>query len=185
VVVRFDRDAGSATRPFVVDAALLTKISKKLTAKGNEGLPFARRAFLCEGETDVTAVRLIAARLNVDLDSTNIAVTDCGSRDNQPDYIDFCVALGIPFIVLMDGDASKAATDRSVQHNAQTVRDAVNAQPFLGALVEFPEDIETSFNVRKQRRSLVPAAIAKLDLTASKPREIALLVSIVRKFGAE
>jgi energy-coupling factor transporter ATP-binding protein EcfA2 len=181
-IVRLERETGSATHPWVIDSALLGKLSKKLVAKGNELIPFAWRVVLCEGETDVEAVRLLAERIHLDLDFLNIAVIDCGSRDNLPDYIAFCGALGIASLALMDGDSSKAARDESVRGNAQAVRDAVKKAP-RGKLVEFSEDIETTLGVKKQRVSLVPAAIAMLDLEGTCPDEIVDLIMMLRQLA--
>jgi hypothetical protein len=181
-IVRLERETGSATHPWVIDSALLGKLSKKLVAKGNELIPFAWRVVLCEGETDEEAVRLLAERIHLDLDFLNIAVIDCGSRDNLPDYIAFCGALGIASLALMDGDSSKAARDESVRGNAQAVRDAVKKAP-RGKLVEFSEDIETTLGVKKQRVSLVPAAIAMLDLEGTCPDEIVDLIMMLRQLA--
>jgi hypothetical protein len=181
-IVRLERESGSATRPWIVDSALLEKLSKKLLAKGNDLIPFAWRVILCEGETDVEAVRVLAERIDLDLDFLNIAVIDCGSRDNLPDYIAFCRALGIAFLALMDADSSKAARDPSVKRNAQAVRDAVAEDP-RGELVECSEDIETTLGVKKARVSLVPAAIAKLDLEGTCPAEIMELVTKLRQLA--
>jgi hypothetical protein len=43
-IVRLDRDDKSATRAWPVDEACRVKMARRLGAKGNERLPFARRA---------------------------------------------------------------------------------------------------------------------------------------------
>ncbi len=177
-VVRFELDKRLATRPWRVDPAVLAKLSKKLVAKGNEGLPFAWKVVLCEGRTDVDAVHVLANRIQLDLDLLNIPVVDCGSRDNLPDYIALSGALGIPFLVLMDGDASKAAANAAVRRNVKAVRDAVQRNQ-RGCLVEFPEDIETTLDVNKQQPSLVPLILERIDLDTC-PIEVADLVTRLR-----
>lgn len=170
-VVRFERDEKSATHPWRAEPTLLARLSKKLVAKGNEGLPFAWKAVLCEGETDVEAIRALAERLDLDLDLLNIAVIDSGGRDNLPDYVRFCSSLGIPFLAIMDGDTAKAVKNPAVKKNAQAVRAAVAKAP-LGRLVEFREDIESALGVTKQKSSLVASALQTVRLDGSGPVEI-------------
>ena len=86
-LVRLDRDDKSATRAWPVDEKCRIKMVRKLAAKGNERLPFAWRAILCEGQDDVGAIMTLAERMSIDLRRRNITVTDCGSRDNLPDYV--------------------------------------------------------------------------------------------------
>jgi predicted ATPase len=105
-LVRLDRDDKSATRAWPVDEACRAKMARKLAAKGNERLPFAWRAILCEGQDDVEAIMTLTERMGIDLRRRNIAVTDCGSRDNQPDYVWFCAELGLKYLVVMDADSA-------------------------------------------------------------------------------
>ena len=48
-LVRLDRDDKNATGAWPVDERCRAKTARKLAAKGNERLPFAWRAILCEG----------------------------------------------------------------------------------------------------------------------------------------
>ncbi len=58
-IVRLDRDNGvTVARPLT--NICRARMSAKLIAKGNEGLPFAWRAVLCEGQDDVGAVLVLA-----------------------------------------------------------------------------------------------------------------------------
>ena len=50
-LVRFDRDDKNATHARAVEEACRRKMAPKLKAKGNERLPFARRAIPCEART--------------------------------------------------------------------------------------------------------------------------------------
>ena len=186
-VVRFELNERLATHPWVVDPDVLAKLSKKLVAKGNGGLLFAWRVVFCEGETDVEAVRVIAQQLDLDLDTLNIAVIDCGSRENMPDYIALAAALGLRYLAIMDGDATKAAKDDVVKRNAQAVRYAVENDP-RGTLVEFPEDLETTLGVFKKTRSAVLDALQAFDLDGACPAEItelrACLCELTKKVSA-
>lgn len=153
-VIRFELDKNSATQTWLVDPAVLSKVSRKIRDKGNGAVAFASKAILCEGVTDVQAIHVLAERLEIELDALNITVLDCGSRDNLPDYIALAGSLGIPFLAIMDGDATKASKDRSVAKNAQAVRIAVLGHD-RGCLVEFAEDIETTLGVTKAKSSVV------------------------------
>ena len=178
-LVRFEMDAQS-TRPWRVDGVLLAKLSKKLLAKGNEGLPFAWRAILCEGETDVEAVRVLAQRIGADLDGLNVAVLDCGSRDNLPDYVQLCGALGVAFLAVMDADGAKATKDPAVKRNVAAVRNAVKLAP-RGQLVEFAQDIEHALDVAKKKPSLVADAMRTVPLEEGCPVEVARLAAGLRQ----
>ncbi len=179
-IIRFDRDDSKATVPFVLSEARRQKMTRKLRAKGNQNLPFAWRAVLCEGETDVEAVTCLAERLNLDLHELNVAVADCGSRDNLPDYIRFCGELGLRYLAVMDGDAATAAADPSVAANAQAVRDAAHDNP-AGTLREFPEDFETTLGVAKKKPSLMPDAIQKAPLDETGPAELRALAEALQQ----
>jgi predicted ATP-dependent endonuclease of OLD family len=163
-LVRLDRDDRSATRAWPLDEACRVKMTRKLVAKGNERLPFAWRAILCEGQDDVEAVMTLAERMGVDLRRRNIAVIDCGSRDNLPDYVWFCAELGLKYLAVMDADSSK----RDALAKARAVREAVTLRQG-GELAEFPENLETTFGVAKQKPSAVPAAIRRLPFTGDDP----------------
>jgi predicted ATPase len=163
-LVRLDRDDKNATRAWPVDDACRVKMARKLAAKGNERLPFAWRAILCEGQDDVEAIMALAERMGIDLRRRNIAVADCGSRDNLPDYIWFCAELGLKYLTVMDADSSKP----DALPKAQAVRDAVSLR-HGGELAEFPENLEATFGVPKQRPSLVPGAIKALPFTGYMP----------------
>lgn len=121
-LVRLDRDDKDATQARALDEACRRKMTPKLKAKGNERLPFAWRAILCEGQDDVEAILTLSERMGIDQRRRNIAVTDCGGRENLADYAHFCMQLGIRYLAVMDGDAATPAA----RNNAQTARDAVS-----------------------------------------------------------
>jgi hypothetical protein len=181
-LVRLDRDDKNATRAWPVDEACRGKMARKLAAKGNERLPFAWRAILCEGQDDVEALMTLTERMGIDLRRRNIAVTDCGSRDNIPDYVWFSAELGLKYLAVMDADS---ATPDALP-KAQAVRDAVNLR-HGGELAEFPVSLEATFGVLKQRPSLVPAAIRALPFAgdmpdpAQAPAEVVALAEAIRR----
>jgi energy-coupling factor transporter ATP-binding protein EcfA2 len=173
-LVRLDRDDKNATRAWPVDDACRVKMGRKLVAKGNERLPFAWRAVMCEGQDDVEAIMTLTERMGIDLRSRNIAVTDCGSRDNIPDYVWFCAELGLKYLAVMDADS---ATPDALP-KAQAVRDAVKLR-HGGELAEFPVSLEATFGVTKQRPSLVPAAIRRLPFVGDIPDPVQALPEVV------
>lgn len=181
-LVRIDRNGKNATRAWPLEESCLAKMTAKLKAKGNERLPFASRAILCEGQADVAAIMTLSERMGIDLRRRNIAVTDCGSRDNLPDYVWFSAQLGLKYLAVMDADASKP----DAQKNAQAVRDAVICHSG-GDLFEFPENLEATFGVAKQKDSLVPGAIRDLPFTsrnpdpARVPSEVVVLADAIRR----
>jgi len=181
-IVRFDRDEQAATRRWVLSEGCRQQMSRKLIAKGNERLPFAWRCVLCEGEDDVEAVLSLAERLGIDLRAKNIAVADCGGRDNQPAYIRFCSELGLRYLAIMDADASKAVNQPAVARNASAVRDAVRNYPD-GELVEFPEDLEATLGIPKQRPSRAPAAIRATTSGSAPPELVELANALCRLAG--
>jgi predicted ATP-dependent endonuclease of OLD family len=90
-----------------MDEACLSKITAKLKATGNERLPFASRAILCEGQDDVAAIMTLSERMKIDLRRQNIAVVNCSGRNSLPSYIWFSAQLGLKYLAIADGDASK------------------------------------------------------------------------------
>ena len=183
-LIRIDRDEKNATRAWPVDEACLAKITPKLKSRGNERLPFASRVILCEGQADVDGIITLSERMRIDLRRRNITVTDCGSRDNLPDYIWFSAQLGLRYLAVMDADASKP----DAQANAQAVRDAVSRHRG-GDLFEFPENLEKTFGVTKERHSLVPDAIRNLSFIgndpdpAATPPEVVALTQAIRRLA--
>jgi predicted ATPase len=183
-LVRLDRDDKSATRAWAVSDASRAKMTRKLAAKGNERLPFAWRSILCEGQDDVEAIMTLSDRMGIDMRRRNIAVTDCGSRDNLPDYIWFCAELGLRYLAVMDADS----TTPDALPKARAVRHAVSRHGG-GELAEFPQNLEATFGVTKQRPSLVPGRIRALTFAANMPdpadapAEVVALAQAVRRLA--
>ena len=163
-LIRLDRDDKNATRAWAVDEACRKKMTPKLKAKGNERLPFAWRAILCEGQDDVEAIMTLSERIGIDPRRRNIAVTDCGGRENLADYARVCTQLGIRYLAVMDGDAATPAA----QNHAQAARDAISHYGG-GELFEFPHTLEATFGVSKQKPSLVPSKIWELPFAGNMP----------------
>jgi predicted ATP-dependent endonuclease of OLD family len=99
-IVRFDRGERSATRPASVDPSIMEKIIPKLRQTGNERIAFASKVVLTEGKTDQAGLRALAEETQIDLDGRNVAIVDCASRDNIPDYARFCAALGLRYLAV-------------------------------------------------------------------------------------
>jgi predicted ATPase len=183
-LVRLDRDDKNATRAWPVDEQCRVKMARKLMAKGNERLPFAWRAILCEGQDDVEALMTLTERMGIDLRRRNIAGADCGGRENLPDYVWFCAELGLKYLAVMDADS----TTPDALASAQAVRDAVNLR-HGGELAEFPVSLEVTFGVAKPKRgpSLVPAAIRALPFVGDMldpsrvPPEVVALAEATRR----
>jgi predicted ATPase len=179
-LVRLDRERG-ATRAWSVHDACRVKMARKLAAKGNERLPFAARAVLTEGQDDQEAIVALCERMHIDVRQQNILITDCGSRDNLPDYISFCAQLGLRYLAVMDSDAG----NKNALPKAQAVRDAILANGG-GDLFEFPEYLEKSFGIGKHS-GRAREAILKLPFIddmpdkASVAPEIALLASAIQR----
>jgi len=165
-VVRFDRDDFSATLTEAVDESVMLKIVPKLRQSGNEKVVFASAAILGEGTHDQAAVRTVAECRDLDLDGSNIAVIDCGSRNNIPDYVRFCDELGLPFLAVQDGDASNTSAAKS----AQAVRNAVAASKH-GTLFEFPENLESTLGgVAKSTEKIIDAVRSALSAIEVTPK---------------
>jgi putative ATP-dependent endonuclease of OLD family len=84
---------------------------------------FAQRVLLVEGPGDAIAVRALARRDDVDLDSEDLAVIECGSKNGIPFVARVCRALGIPVLALHDLDLYEPAGDEE-QQAAQRRRNA-------------------------------------------------------------
>jgi energy-coupling factor transporter ATP-binding protein EcfA2 len=181
-LIRLDRDDTNATRAWPLDQTCRAAMTRKLVSKGNERLPFAWRAVLCEGQDDVLAIMTLTERMGIDLRRRNIAVADCGGRDNMADYIWFCSELGLRYLAVMDADAGNSAA----APKAQAVRDAVSHRSG-GELTEFPVTLETTFGVAKQNPSLVPSVIRALPFIgdmpdpAQTPPEVGMLAEAIMR----
>ena len=88
----------------------------------------------------------------------------------MPDYARFCASLGLRFLAIQDGDASK----RDAQAGVEAVRTAVG-ETDLGVLFEFPENIETSLSAARKDVQTIDQAMRRVARTTPRPEEIANL----------
>jgi predicted ATP-dependent endonuclease of OLD family len=135
---------------------------------------FASAAILGEGTHDQAAVRTVAECRNVDLDGSNIAVIDCGSRNNIPDYVHFCDELGLPFLAIQDADASNKGAAKS----AQAVRDAVTDSK-NGMIFEFPENLESTLGGADKNTEKIIDAVRSTLSAAEVPLDIEKLCEAI------
>lgn len=122
------------------------RIAQKLRRGGNAEVLFAEKAILCEGSDDVAVVKALLEQLEIEPDSLNISVVDCGGRDTLPDYVRLLDALSIDLLVITDGDKTKAANDGATRKKVETVEKAAKGRVF-----RFVEDIEHALGCEKQR----------------------------------
>jgi len=126
----------------------------------------------------------LSERIGIDLRRRNIAVTDCGGRENLADYARFCAQLGIRYLAVMDGDAETPAA----QKNARAAREAVS-HCGGGELFEFPHTLEATFGVTKQKPSQVPGKIEELPFAdkmpdpTKAPAEVVKLAEAIRSLA--
>lgn len=121
-------------------------VARKVGGKGNGDLPFSNAAILCEGQDDVAVLRILAARREIVFDALSVTVADCGGAENIPDYATLCSQLGIPYLVVADGDASKAVDNERVRKRVNQLRAQVEADP-LGSYFAFDENLETALGM--------------------------------------
>lgn len=76
---------------------------------------FASRVLLVEGPGDAVAVRLLAERLEINLDAEDLAVIECGSKNAIPFVARVCRRLRIPVVVLHDLDIYPEEGDEEQQ----------------------------------------------------------------------
>jgi predicted ATP-dependent endonuclease of OLD family len=149
----------------------------KLRQTGNERIVFSSQVILCEGTSDQAGIRALAEASHIELDENNVAIVDCDGRDNIPAYARFCSALGLKYLAVQDGDASKSAAQTGVE----AVRRAVNESD-LGALFEFPENIETSLGGVQKDSERVADAMRQSAKRSSVAPEITELIEILSTF---
>jgi len=82
---------------------------------------FARRVLLVEGHGDYLAARIVAKKLNIDLDAESLSVIACGGKAAIPFFARLCRSLEIPAIILHDRDiqAGDSLTPKEIGENAK------------------------------------------------------------------
>ncbi|CCG01026.1 ATP-dependent nuclease [Blastococcus saxobsidens] len=134
-------DSGTVARA-AADAALTEvewdDIDRYLDATRSE-LVFARRVLLVEGVAEQLMVPSLTQTVDIDLDQLGISVCAIGGTHFGA-YVKLCMALGIPWAVLTDGDPTNRVTGarrkQLLEQNAGADPDAV----FVGATT-FEHDI--------------------------------------------
>jgi hypothetical protein len=172
LLVRIARQ-GYASQSWIVPGYELAHISKKLLAKRNDGLPFAERAILCEGQTDTEVVRIVADRLGLPTAAANVAIADCGGKPSLPDYVRFCAKLGIPHLAIMDMDSSPGGMDPSTPGRNEALREAVAASGKLGSLLTFAKDVEGAFGLSAKDNERLLASAGTVSLETGEPGGLA------------
>lgn len=154
-------------------------VARKVGAKGNGDLPFSNAAILCEGQDDVAVLRILAARCGIGLDALSVTVADCGGADNIPDYATLCSQLGIPYLVVTDGDESKAAHNERVTKRVEQLRTQVEDDP-IGSYFAFGENLETglAMTVKGFHHAVRAAENLVLDGVDVLPEVTGLLMSL-------
>ena len=157
-------------------------VARKVGAKGNGDMPFSNRVILCEGQDDVAVVRVLAKRLGLALDAWSITVADCGGAASLPDYASFCSQLNIPYLVVADGDARKAAENPRLKQRIENLRSQVE-EDRLGSYFAFVEDLEAGFEMSSKGlpHAVEAAEAAVLEGSDALP-EVAALVVALRAF---
>lgn len=125
-------------------------------------------------------MRCVAERSGLGLEARNALIVDCGGRENLPAYVQFCASLGLAFLVVADGDTTKAVREPAVQRNVAAVRQAV-VQSASGALFEFVEDVEHAFGLSTKGFDQLLDAVARAPLDEHAGTEASHLASELRK----
>ena len=142
-LVRLDRDDKDATQARALDETCRRKMTPKLKAKGNERLPFAWRAILCEGQDDVEAIIALSERRGIDPRRRNIAVTarDAVSHCGGGELLEFPHTLEATFGVekrkpsLVPGKVRELPFAGNMPDPAQAPPEVVKLAEAIGSLV--------------------------------------------------
>jgi energy-coupling factor transporter ATP-binding protein EcfA2 len=138
-------------------------------------LLFAARALLVEGPADRLAARLVAERLDLDLDAEGVAVVDCGAKSAILFYARVCRALAIPFFVLCDEDQWPEPTDGDEEALAKVRRenrDAARLHAQVATAVGDPQrlfvvspTLEAAFGISRRASDKPARVVAATDST--------------------
>ena len=82
----------------------------------------ARAALLVEGRTEKMTFPLVFEALGIEPDKEGILVLECGGKGNMPLFARICNACGIPYVVVHDRDAPRAAAGRAERVVNQQIR---------------------------------------------------------------
>jgi predicted ATP-dependent endonuclease of OLD family len=136
---------------------------------------FAARALLVEGPADRLAARIVANRLELDLDAEGVAVVDCGAKSAILFYARVCRALAIPFFVLCDEDqwpepidGDEGAFARAQRENEVAARlhaQVVSVVGDLQRLFVVSPSLEAAFGISRRASDKPARVVAAADST--------------------
>jgi putative ATP-dependent endonuclease of OLD family len=131
-------------------------IDRYLDATRSE-LVFARRVLLVEGVTEQLMIPSLARTAGVDLDEVGISVCAIGGTHFGA-YVKLCMALGIPWAVLTDGDPTNRVTGARRKQLLEQTADADPNAIFVGTTT-FEHDIISESD---SNRSVIVEMLAEL-----------------------
>lgn len=131
-------------------------IDRYLDATRSE-LVFGRRVLLVEGVAEQLMVPSLAREVDVDLDELGISVCAIGGTHFGA-YIKLCMALGIPWAVLTDGDPTNRVTGARRRELLVEKAGADPAAVFVGA-VTFEHDV---ISASSSNRSTIVQVLTEL-----------------------
>jgi len=156
------RDAGGHTRVTQPDlrslsADALWKVQRYLQEDRSD-MFFARAVILVEGQAEYFALPAFARTLGIDLDAAGVSVVFVNGIGNFAVYHTILAALGIPHVVVMDGDGEAAARRRQYADLGDAV--VVLPQDFEQMVVDglSPERLLALVNECLARRGRPPRA---------------------------
>jgi putative ATP-dependent endonuclease of OLD family len=143
----FEKPAGSPTgvrwisnpadATYLQDQVDRQKLSQYMDPAASEAL-FARKVLLVEGHGDFLAVRLVARKLEADLDGEGLSVVSCGGKHAIPFFARMCNSLGISALVMHDTDIYELAdgvdpTKAQRDEHAKALKDNGEIETALGS----------------------------------------------------
>ncbi len=116
-----------------LDAEMVAKVQRYLQEDRSDML-FARAVILVEGQAEYFALPAFARTLGLPLDAAGVSVVFVNGFGNFAAYHALLDALGIPHVVMMDGDGQQATRRRTYAHVADEVY--VLAQDFEHMVID-------------------------------------------------
>jgi hypothetical protein len=140
-----------------LDAETVAKVQRYLQEDRSDML-FARAVLLVEGQAEYFALPAFARTLGLALDAAGVSVVFVNGIGNFAAYHALLDTLGIPHVVVMDGDGQQAIRLRSYAHVADRVY--VLAQDFEHLVIQAltPARLQALMNECLARRGKPPRA---------------------------
>jgi predicted ATPase len=142
------------------------RVARKLRGYGNEELPFARVAVLCEGQDDAAVVRVLADRLGIDLDALSVTVVDCGSRDKLARLHQ---AHRTAWDSVSRSDGQRYDQDGFRQLGRKEGKKTVEHAVAIWRWIAFAEDIERALGTQKQASGNLDHLVAVVEALSLPP----------------